>query len=196
MKASHAAVVVMPRLNRSLPILVKLKSPLPGRLVRPFLYQENPMNDPVEMAASLCRTFEGLRLAPYLCPRGYWTIGYGSRFLANGAAVTARTPPITAVQADALLLLTLQRLRPEVRQLVQVTLSVGVEAALLDFAFNLGLTALAGSTLLKLLNAGHAADAAGQLLLWDHIHKNGQLITLPGLTRRRQAEWRLWTEPA
>lgn len=154
------------------------------------------MNDPVEMAAGLCRTFEGLRLAPYLCPRGYWTIGYGSRFLANGAAVTARTPPITAVQADALLLLTLQRLRPEVRQLVQVALSVGVEAALLDFAFNLGLTALAGSTLLKLLNAGHAADAAGQLLLWDHIHKNGRLITLPGLTRRRQAEWRLWTEPA
>lgn len=154
------------------------------------------MNDPVEMAANLCRTFEGLRLAPYLCPRGYWTIGYGSRFLANGTAVTARTSPITAVQADALLLLTLQRLRPEVQQLVHVTLTASTEAALLDFAFNLGLTALAGSTLLRLLNAGRAGDAAGQLLLWDHIHKNGQLVTLPGLTRRRQAEWRLWTEPA
>lgn len=154
------------------------------------------MNDPVEMAASLCRTFEGLRLAPYLCPRGYWTIGYGSRFLANGAAVTARTPPITAAQADALLQLTLQRLMPEVRQLVHGALPSGCEAALLDFAFNLGLTALAGSTLLKQLNAGHAAEAAGQLLLWDHIHKNGQLIALPGLTRRRQAEWQLWTESA
>lgn len=131
------------------------------------------MNDPINMAADLCCQFEGLRLAPYLCPAGYWSIGYGNRFLANGAAVTARTAPITAEQADALLL-------------------PGREAALLDFAFNLGLSALAGSTLLKLLNAGHDMQAGEQLLLWDHMHKNGQLITVPGLTRRRQAEWHLW----
>jgi lysozyme len=150
------------------------------------------MNDPINMAADLCCQFEGLRFAPYLCPAGYWSIGYGSRFLANGAAVTARTAPITAEQADALLLLTLRRIQPELHQLVHASLLLGREAALLDFAFNLGLSALAGSTLLKLLNAGHGMQAGEQLLLWDHMHKNGQLITVPELTRRRQAEWHLW----
>lgn len=150
------------------------------------------MNDPISMAADLCRQFEGLRLAPYLCPAGYWSIGYGSRFLDNGAAVTPRTAPITAQQADALLLITLRRIQPELHQLVYVPLLPSKEAALMDFAFNLGLSALAGSTLLKLLNTGHDMQAGEQLLLWDHMHKNGQLITVPGLTRRRQAEWHLW----
>ncbi|MFT8469283.1 MAG: lysozyme, partial [Acetobacter syzygii] len=120
----------------------------------------------------------------------------GNRFLANGAAVTARTAPITAEQADALLLLTLRRIQPELHQLVHVPLLPGKEAALLDFTFNLGLSALAGATLLRLLNAGHDMQAGEQLLLWDHMHKNGQLITVPGLTRRRQAEWHLWVGAA
>ncbi|WP_338332163.1 lysozyme [Acetobacter sp. LMG 32666] len=154
------------------------------------------MNDPINMAADLCRQFEGLRLSPYLCPAGYWSIGYGNRFLANGAAVTARTAPITAEQADALLLLTLRRIQTELHQLVQAPQPPGKEAALLDFAFNLGLSALAGSTLLKLLNSGHDMQAGEQLMLWNHMHKNGQLITEPGLTRRRQAEWHLWVGAA
>lgn len=123
------------------------------------------MNDPISMAADLCRQFEGLRLAPYLCPAGYWSIGYGSRFLDNGAAVTPRTAPITAQQADALLLITLRRIQPELHQLVHVPLLPSKEAALMDFAFNLGLSALAGSTLLKLLNTGHDMQAGEQLLL-------------------------------
>ncbi|WP_373687513.1 glycoside hydrolase family protein, partial [Acetobacter sp. P5B1] len=48
------------------------------------------MNDPIVLAAGLARRFEGLCLRPYVCPAGYWTIGYGSRWLANGAAVCGR----------------------------------------------------------------------------------------------------------
>ncbi|ASL41547.1 MULTISPECIES: lysozyme [Acetobacter] len=150
------------------------------------------MNDPILLAADLCRRSEGLRLRPYVCPAGYWTIGYGSRFLANGAAVTASTAPITAEYANALLQGTLAKLLPQILRLVRVPLTSGQQAALLDFTYNLGLPALAGSTLLKLLNAGQGNAARNQLLLWNHMHRNGQLITVAGLTLRRRAEWQLW----
>ncbi|GFE92607.1 lysozyme [Acetobacter persici] len=150
------------------------------------------MDDPILIAASLARRFEGLCLRPYVCPAGYWTIGYGSRWLANGAAVCGRTAPITAAEADNLLLTALRGLQPEIRKLARVSLTTGQEAALLDFAFNLGLSALAGSTLMKKLNAGQGAVARNQLLLWNHMHKDGELVTSPGLTKRRHAEWLVW----
>lgn len=150
------------------------------------------MDDPILIAASLARRFEGLCLRPYVCPAGYWTIGYGSRWLANGAAVCGRTAPITAAEADNLLMAALHVLQPEICKLARVSLTTGQEAALLDFAFNLGLSALAGSTLLRLLNAGQGAVARNQLLRWNHMHKDGELVTSPGLTRRRHAEWLVW----
>lgn len=115
-----------------------------------------------------------------------------SRWLANGAAVCAHTGPITAAEAESLLLAALRVLQPEIRKIVHVSLTAGQEAALLDFAFNLGVSALAGSTLLRQLNAGQGAVARNQLLLWNHMHKDGQLIISPGLTRRRHAEWLVW----
>ncbi|KXV79672.1 lysozyme [Acetobacter malorum] len=151
------------------------------------------MNDSITIAAGLAREYEGLRLKPYICPAGYWTIGYGNRCLADGAAVTARTPAITAVQAAALLMQTLSGLRIKLRQLVHVALTPNKEGALLDWQFNLGTSAIAGSSLIRLLNCGQDIAAGEQLLLWDHAHKNGHLITLPGLTARRHAEWLVYT---
>ena len=55
---------------------------------------------------------------------------------------------------------------------------------LADFAFNAGCGAFAGSTMLKLLNAGNYAGAAGQFELWDHAA--GKVVA--GLLRRRDAE--------
>ncbi|WP_395495161.1 lysozyme [Acetobacter sp. KSO5] len=151
------------------------------------------MNDSITIAAGLAREYEGLRLKPYICPAGYWTIGYGNRCLANGSAVTAHTPAITTVQAESLLMLTLAGLRYKLRQLVHVTLTPNKEGALLDWQFNLGTSAIAGSSLIRLLNSGQDIAAGEQLLLWDHAHKNGHLITLPGLTARRHAEWLVYT---
>lgn len=36
------------------------------------------------------------------------------------------------------------------------------------------------------------AVARNQLLLWNHMHKDGELVTSPGLTKRRHAEWLVW----
>ncbi|OAG75676.1 phage-related lysozyme [Acetobacter malorum] len=66
-------------------------------------------------------------------------------------------------------------------------------SAVLDWQFNLGTSAVASSTLIRLLNSGQDIAAGEQLLLWDHAHKDGHLITLPGLTVRRHAEWLVYT---
>ena len=60
--------------------------------------------------------------------------------------------------------------------------------ALVDFAFNCGCGAFAGSTLLKGLNAGKLAEAAAQDDEWDKA--GGKEVA--GLLRRRMAEEKLF----
>ena len=50
----------------------------------------------LELAASLCKQFEGFRSKPYLCPANVATIGYGSTYYANGVKVTLNDPLIDA----------------------------------------------------------------------------------------------------
>ncbi|KAA8383301.1 lysozyme, partial [Acetobacter tropicalis] len=87
------------------------------------------MNDSIALAAALAREYEGLSLRPYICPAGYWTIGYGNRCLADGSAVTARTRPIAKQQAEDLLLFTLAGLRTKLRALIHVRITPNQEAA-------------------------------------------------------------------
>jgi lysozyme len=75
---------------------------------------------------------------------------------------------------------------------VQVALQQAEFDALVDFVFNLGRGAFAGSTLLKHLNAGQFDAAATQFDLWDHA--GGQAVA--GLLRRRQAETALFQQGA
>ena len=146
-------------------------------------------NEALNLAAGLCRQFEGLRLKPYLCPAGIPTIGYGSTRYADGRAVTLKDPPITAAQADDLLLLTLRR-----DYLVGVLkASPGLAdkpralAAIMDFAYNLGAAKYEGSTLRKRVDAGDWPGARAELAKW--VRGGGQV--LPGLVARRAAEAKL-----
>jgi lysozyme len=60
--------------------------------------------------------------------------------------------------------------------------------AMVDFVFNLGCAAFGQSTLLRMVNAGDFAGAAGQFLRWN---KAGGKV-LAGLTKRRQGEMALF----
>lgn len=143
-------------------------------------------DEAVKLAADLCRRFEGLRLHPYLCPAGIATVGYGSTRYADGKAVTLRDAPITAAQADELLLLTLCRdYIPGV-----LKYSPGLSghpkalAAIVDFAYNLGVERYAVSTLRRRIDAKDWAGARAELAKWV----NGGGKKLPGLVARRNAE--------
>jgi lysozyme len=154
----------------------------------------------------LIKSFEGIpdgdpstvNLDPYLDPIDIWTIGWGHavvsggvmvRGVANKALAKSLFPGgITLEQAEALLRGDLVSRTADVLRLVKVPLSDNQFGALMSFVFNCGAANFGGSTLLKLLNAGNTAGAADQFLVWNKGRKNGVLVELPGLTRRRRAE--------
>ena len=147
----------------------------------------------MELASSLCMDFEGFHAHPYLCPAGVWTIGYG-RVLKDGEGrFLRRVDAKPAIKTDeeceqAWLSGELSIRLARVRGMLRVGLSAGKEAALLDFAFNMGLGALRASTLLKRVNAGDWGDVPHQFRRW----KFGGGLVLRGLVRRRDAEIALW----
>ena len=128
---------------------------------------------------AMTRQFEGCELNAYQDQVGVWTIGYGH----TGRDVVAGLT-ITQDQANALLASDIAGSAAYVNQVVTVALQQNQFDALVDFVFNLGRAAFGGSTMLKQLNAGNFAAAAGQFVLWDHA--GGQVVM--GLLRRRQAE--------
>ncbi len=127
----------------------------------------------------LTEGFESCRLTAYRDIKGILTIGWGH----TGPDVF-EGQTITQEQADALLLQDVQNAVNHVNHLVTVTLTQSEFDALVDFAFNCGCGAFAGSTLLKLLNAGDYPGAAAQFDSWDHAA--GKVVA--GLLRRREAE--------
>jgi lysozyme len=142
----------------------------------------------VEMAVTVLESFEGCSLRPYNCPTGHCTIGIGSTRYPNGVPVRISDPPITRDKALAMAATDLASAERSVRRLVKVPLNDYQLAALILFTQNLGEGSLAGSTLLRMVNAGDFEGAAGQFRLWDHGRVGGQLVSLPGLTIRRIAE--------
>lgn len=127
----------------------------------------------------LTEGFESCRLTAYPDIKGIWTIGYGH----TGPEVVEGLV-WTQNQADSQLIVDLQKAENMVNTCVTIDLTQGQFDALVDFAFNLGINAEKGSTLLKLVNQGDMSDAAAQFQLWDHA--SGQVVA--GLLRRRIAE--------
>lgn len=139
----------------------------------------------VDQAAALIKLFEGFRAAPYLCPAGKPTIGYGSTVYPDGRAVTLRDPPIGMEEAERMVLLDIYIMRlPAVLRLCPGVDTAGRLAALIDFAYNLGAANLESSTLRRRVNAGAWSEVPAELRRW--VYGGGR--KLPGLVARREAE--------
>ena len=134
-------------------------------------------------AILLIKDFEGFSARPYLCPAKKWTIGFGHTTW-KGKPVTANTPPISYEEGELALIDDLRKEDAGLDRLVTVPLNDGHRAALLSWVWNLGLTNLSTSTLLKTLNAGDYFGAAEQFGRW--INSGGQV--LDGLVKRRRKE--------
>ena len=137
---------------------------------------------------ALLKQFEGFSARPYLCPAGVPTIGYGATYYPDGKKVTLRDKPVTEADATAMLRSMLVQYENGVSRYVQVPITQGQFDALVSFAYNLGLAALKGSTLLRLVNERNYVGAAAQFSRWNKA--SGKV--LPGLTRRREAERKLF----
>jgi len=133
---------------------------------------------------ALIKEFEGFQANAYLCPAGAWTIGWGHT---TGVKAGDR---VTVEQAEWFLRQDLRQFEDAVNQLVTVTLTQGQFDALVSFAFNVGVGAFQTSTLLRVLNQDKYQEAADQFLRWNRA---GDQV-LEGLTRRRQAERKLFLD--
>ena len=144
-------------------------------------------------ARAIVREFEGCRLVAYKCPAGVWTVGWGQTTI-NGRPVQ-QGDTITQQQADAFLDAELQGTGEQLLKLLPMAAQWRANeiAALISWAFNIGLGAVASSTLRKRLQAGEdACDVVrAELPKWVHA---GEAV-LAGLERRRAAEVALFCGP-
>jgi lysozyme len=136
---------------------------------------------------ALIKEFEGLRLEPYLDVGGKYTIGYGHLMRPEDRFIR-----LTEAEAEALLRRDIQIAEAVVKTLVTVPLTPHQFSALVSLVYNIGGHQFKRSTLLRYLNAGNYEAAAQQMLRWEHVA--GQKVR--GLTRRRQAEYRLFLTQA
>ena len=134
----------------------------------------------------LIHSFESCKLTAYPDPGSRdghpWTIGWGS----TGPGI-AKGVVWTQAQAAARFLADLGRFEKGVALLAPVTTQSQFDA-LVSFAYNVGLSALNDSTLLRLHKAGDYAGAKAQFARWD---KNDGKV-MKGLARRRAAEAALY----
>ena len=140
-------------------------------------------------AINLAKRFEGferkvksgieITAVPYICPAGFWTIGYGH-------LCDPKHPPITEAKAEVYLACDVQAALVATLRCCPVlaTEPEGRLAAIIDFTFNLGAGRLQTSTLRRRINQRDWQSAAFELGRWV---RGGGLV-LPGLVARRQAE--------
>ncbi len=139
-------------------------------------------------AIELDKCFEGFhwvaradpgRAQPYICPAGYWTIGYGH-------LCDPKHPPITEAEAESYLAGDLQTALAATLRYCPVLAAEpeGRLAAIVDFTFNLGAGRLQSSTLRRRINLRDWNAAGRELRRW--VYGGGKV--LPGLVARRESE--------
>jgi lysozyme len=145
--------------------------------------------DVPKTAIDLAKRFEGferkvkrgtaITAIPYICPAGFWTIGYGH-------LCDQKHPPIIEAEAEVYLAHDLQTaLAATLRYCpVLATESDGRLAAIVDFTFNLGAGRLQTSTLRRRINQRDWIVAGQELRRW--VYGGGKV--LPGLVARRLTE--------
>ena len=137
------------------------------------------------------KSFEGFSAKPYPDSIGIPTIGYGTIAYPNGTRVTMNDAPITEAQAEQYLAFEIAQKTKSAAGMITSSVNQNQFDALVSFAYNLGLGALHGSTLLKLVNQARWNEAASEFPKWNHA--GGAVVA--GLTRRRLAKQKLFLTP-
>lgn len=134
----------------------------------------------ITAAVALIKRWEGFRATRYWDVK-QWAIGYGQETMLPADAT------ITEAQASAMLADYLSGLAIKVAPLITAPITANQGGALLSFAYNLGVDALAKSTLLRKVNAKDAT-AADEFGKW--VKAGGKVLA--GLVKRREAEKQLF----
>jgi lysozyme len=150
------------------------------------LKSERLVSQSVDLAADLCRFFEGFSSKPYICPAGYPTIGYGTVYKPDGTKVTMQDAPISRELANQWLMRELRNnyMAGVLKASPILIRNQRLLAAITDFAYNLGVGRYRASTLKRRVDSNDLIGVETELKKW--IYGGGKI--LPGLIKRRQAE--------
>jgi lysozyme len=130
------------------------------------------------------KEFEGVKLVAYKCPAGIPTIGVGHT---KGVKMGQK---IQMAQVNSLLRSDLSPIEVFLNK-QPAKFTQGQFDALVDFAFNLGIGALSGSSLFKkALAKAKDTEIKSEFIKWTHAAGR----VLPGLVKRRQWESARWCE--
>lgn len=138
----------------------------------------------------LIQHFESLELKSYPDDAGVWTIGWGTTRI-NGVPVR---PGMTCTKAQATqwMQADCRAFEAHILRVVKVPLSQHQFDALVSFVYNVGADGFTGSTLRKRINARAFVEEA-RFTDWNKATIKGVLTPMAGLTRRRKAEYHLYT---
>lgn len=139
--------------------------------------------DVKEKCMSVIKNFEGCKLKAYKDQKGLWTCGYGQ----IGPDIKEGTE-WSIEQAEHALEIRVDSIISVLGRHLKTPLNDNQLAALTSLGYNIGIAALFGSTLFRLINERKYNEAANEFPKWCHIGN----VTSPGLLKRRQAEQKLF----
>lgn len=142
-----------------------------------------------DSAASLIKTFEGLMTTAYKCPANKWTIGYGHTAGVKAGDVITKDEASIYLNAD---LKSFSKELTRALDAAEIEVTQNQFDGLICFAYNVGITALVKSTLWEKLAVNDIEGAAAQFERWNKVNMGGRMVESKGLTRRRDAERRLF----
>jgi len=140
-------------------------------------------------AETIIKEFEGEELDAYLDPAGIPTIGYGTTRNPETGKKIKIGDKIDKATALKWLRIDTAKIRESVKKRIKVPINARQLDALTSFVYNVGPTAFADSTMLKLINNKTDKNiVANEFDRW--VYAKGK--KLPGLVRRRKLEKELF----
>jgi lysozyme len=150
-------------------------------------------------ASAIISEFEGLyrdkknrKIIAYKDLAGVWTIGYGNTFnpftgekVKEGMVIDEKTA-LDWLNKD------IQQRQLSLKKILKRTPTANQLSAMTSLAYNIGLNAFADSSIRKNFDAGDFKKAADSFLLYNKARKNGVLVVIDGLDRRRKMERELF----
>ena len=164
-----------------------------------------------ESCKNIIKKFESLHdgdlsmigLQPKMCPSGVWTEGYGHAMVYNGKQLVGESNKKLAYelhtvnneqQACELLDRDVAEREAKINRL-NLSLTQSQFDAVLDFVFNAGWGNFMGSTLLKKLKSNPSDPSIpNEFKKWNKGTVNGELVVMPGLVKRREAEALMYSQ--
>lgn len=143
---------------------------------------------------AIIQQFEGFSAKPYLDRVKVPTIGFGNTYYLDGSKVKMTDKPLTREQATELQLDIINRdFAPKIASLLSAQIKTGFVTqnmfdACVSLAYNIGIGAFTGSSVVRNIKAGNKQKAGDSFLLWNKA--GGQV--LQGLVNRRNAERKLF----